>query len=61
MTLFTKLSLNIVIYILLNITTKSDRQTAKKTVNNLKNENIFPLKVSWLSQDGWYLGINNVC
>ncbi len=35
-------------------------KTAQKIVNNLINENIFPLKVSLLRQDGWYLGITNL-
>ncbi len=32
-------------------------KTAHKIVNNLINENIFPLKISSLRQGGWYLGI----
>ncbi len=39
---------------------KSDMKTAQKIVSNLMNENILPLKVSTLRQDGWYLGITNL-
>ncbi len=38
---------------------KNDMKTAQKIANNLINENIFPLKVSSLRQDVWYLGIVN--
>ncbi len=40
------------LYVLLFITIKLDMKTAQKVVNNLINENIFPLKVSSLRQDG---------
>ncbi len=54
MALFTKLCLNTLTYIFfyLFITIKSDMKTGQKIVNNLINENIFPLKVSSLRQDG---------
>ncbi len=36
-------------------------KTTQKIVNNLINKNIFPLKVSSLIQDWWYLEITNLC
>ncbi len=36
-------------------------KTSKKIVNNLIYENIYPLKLSSLRQEGWYLGITNLC
>ncbi len=42
---------NSTIFVLLFITIRSDMKTAQKIVNNLINENIFPLKVSSLRQD----------
>ncbi len=36
-------------------------KTAQQIVNNVKNKNIFPLKISLPRQDGWYLGINKLC
>ncbi len=33
--------------------------TTQKIVNKVINENIFPLKVSWLRQDVWLLGTTN--
>ncbi len=35
-------------------------KTAQKIVNNLINENIFPLTVNSLGKDMWYLGITNL-
>ncbi len=62
MTLFTKRCLDILIYIfVLFIAIKNDKKTAQKIVNNLINENIFPLKVSSMRQDVLYLGITNLC
>ncbi len=48
------------VYFVLYITIKSDMKTAQKVVNNLMNENIFPLKVISIRQGGWYLGITNL-
>ncbi len=36
-------------------------KTAQRIENNLTNENIFPLKVRSLRQEGWYLGMTNLC
>ncbi len=54
MPLFTKqiLDNSIYVFFLLFITIKSDMKIAQKIVYNLINENIFPLKVSSLRQDG---------
>ncbi len=46
---------------LLYKTIKIDIKTAPKIINNLIMENLLPLKVSSLRQDGWYLGITNLC
>ncbi len=40
-------------YVVLFKTIKSDLKTAQKIVNNLINENVFPL-----NQDGWYKSFN---
>ncbi len=42
------------LYILQFKTFKSDMTTVQKIVNNLINEDLFPLNVSSLRQDGWY-------
>ncbi len=42
-------------------TIQSDMKTAKKIVTILSKGNIFPLKVSSLREDGWYLTITNLC
>ncbi len=40
------------LYVLLYITIKSDMQNVQKIVNNLIYENIDPLKVNLIKQDG---------
>ncbi len=52
------------ISLILYKTSTSDMKSAHKTVNNLINENIIPvnmLKAIELREDGWYLGIINLC
>ncbi len=40
------------LYFLLFITVNGDMKTVQKIVNNLRNENIFPLNIHSLKQDG---------
>ncbi len=36
-------------------------KTTQKIVTNLINKNMFSLKAGSLRQDGWYLGLTNLC
>ncbi len=56
-----QMSFDTLIYIFTNYNINSDRKTVQKIFNYLINENIFPLKISLLRQDVWYLGIPNLC